>query len=65
MSEPAVIQAVFANHKRIASRKAFQIVLEVPEEAQSQVFAALGYPNSSESIWCAVVRLKEPEEQKP
>jgi hypothetical protein len=53
------IKAEFANHKRIASRKVLQIILEVPEEATKEVFDALGYPNSSKSIWVAVVRLKE------
>lgn len=57
MTEPAVIKAVFVNHKRIETRKAFQIILEVPEENQRQVFDALGYPNSSKSIWVAVARL--------
>ncbi len=51
------IKAVFVNHKRIASRKAFQIILEVPEEEQREVFNVLGYPNSSESIWMGVARL--------
>ncbi len=59
MPEYSAIRAVFINHKRLPSRKAFQIILEVPEEQQSQVFEALGYPNSSESIWVGVARLKE------
>lgn len=54
----SAIQAVFANHKRIASRKVFQIILEVPEENTKRVFDVLGYPNSSESIWVGVARLE-------
>lgn len=57
MENPAVIKAVFVNHKRIETRKAFQLILEVPEEQQKEVFDALGYPNSSKSIWVAVARL--------
>lgn len=64
MENPAVIKAVFVNHKRIETRKAFQIILETPEEMQKEVFDALGYPNSSKSIWVAVVRLVE-ELEKP
>lgn len=64
MENAAIIKAVFVNHKRIETRKAFQIILEVPEEEQKLVFDALGYPNSSKSIWVAVVRLAE-EPQKP
>ncbi len=57
------ISAVFVNHKRIASRKAFQIILEVPEEEQKKVFDVLGYPNSSKSIWVGVARLVEGAEK--
>lgn len=53
----SAIKAVFVNHKRIETRKAFQIILEVPEEQQKEVFDTLGYPNSSNSIWVAVARL--------
>lgn len=64
MSDDAAIQAVFVNHRRIPTRKAFQIILEVPEEMQSQVFDALGYPNSSMSIWVAVARLIQPKQEE-
>jgi hypothetical protein len=57
--ENAAIKAVFVNHKRIETRSAFQIILEVPEEMQKEVFDALGYPNSSQSIWVTVARLQE------
>lgn len=53
------IKAVFANHKRVETRKAFQIILEVPEEQQKEVFDTLGYPNSSKSIWVGIARLEE------
>lgn len=53
------IQAEFSNFKRIASRKVCQIILEVPEEHTKQVFDVLGYPNSSESIWVGVARIKQ------
>lgn len=59
----SAIKAVFVNHKRIPTRKAMQIILEVPEEQQKEVFDVLGYPNSSGSIWVGVARLQENEEQ--
>jgi hypothetical protein len=59
------IKAVFANHKRIPTRKAFQIILEVPEEQQKEVFDVLGYPNSSSTIWVGVARLAIEEEKPP
>lgn len=64
MSELSAIQAVFVNHRRVPTRKAFQIILEVPEEMQSQVFDALGYPNSSMCIWVAVARLQTPKQDE-
>jgi hypothetical protein len=59
----SAIKAVFVNHKRLPSRKAFQIILEVPEEQQKQVFDVLGYPNSDTSIWVGVARLQEQEDE--
>lgn len=57
------IGAVFHGYKRIPTRKAFQIILEVPEENTAHVFDTLGIPNSSLDIWVAVARLeKEPEQ---
>ncbi len=56
------ISAVFVNHKRLPSRKAFQLILEVPEEQQKHVFDVLGYPNSSSSLWVGVAPLKEQED---
>jgi hypothetical protein len=61
---PTAISAVYCNTKRVASRKAYQLVFEVPEENQALVHQVLGYPNSSESIWVAIARLNvnpEPE----
>lgn len=51
------IDAVFVNTKRIASRKAYQIILEVPEEVQDEVHRILGWPKSDGSVWVGVARL--------
>lgn len=56
------IQAELVNYKRIPSRKAFQIILEVPEEHQRLVHDALGYPISGESLWVGLVRITPKKE---
>jgi hypothetical protein len=53
----SAIQAELVNYKRIPSRKAFQIILEVPEENQKLVHDVLGYPTSGESLWVGVARI--------
>lgn len=60
----SAISAVFVNTKRIASRKAYQIILEVPEEKQDEVHKILGWPKSDESVWVGIARLVE-EPTKP
>lgn len=58
----SAISAVFHAYKPIPTRKAFQIILEVPEEHTAKVFETLGIPNSSSDIWVGVARLeKQPE----
>lgn len=59
------ISAVFHGYKPIPTRKAFQIILEVPEENTAEVFATLGIPNSSSAIWVGVARMHKPEEEIP
>lgn len=57
------IRAEFVNYKRIPSRKALQIILEVPEEHQRLVHEALGYPCTSESVWVGVARIQPTTEE--
>ena len=59
------IKAVFANHRRVPTRGAFQIILEVEEDQQKQVFDALGYPNSGTTIWVAVARIEINDDKPP
>ena len=42
MSAPAVISGDFATYKHVQGRKMLQLVIEVPAEMASAVFAALG-----------------------
>lgn len=61
----SAISAVFTNTKRIASRKAYQVILEVPEEHQSEVHKILGWPKSDGSVWVGVALLAEEPKKSP
>jgi hypothetical protein len=58
MSAPAAISGDFATYKHVQGRKMLQLVIEVPAEMASAVFAALGTPGSGEAIPVALARLK-------
>lgn len=53
------IKAQLEDYKRIKTRGAFQIILEVPEEEAQRVTSALGWPMMGNSIWVCVVRLTD------
>lgn len=59
----SAIEGEFVTYKHIPTRAVFQIVIEAPEEAAPEVFAALGYPSSGKSLYVAVTRLYGPEER--
>lgn len=58
MTAPAAISGDFATYKHIQGRKVLQLVIEVPAEMASAVFAALGTPGSGEGIPVALARLQ-------
>ena len=58
MSAPAAISGDFATYKHVQGRKILQLVIEVPAEMASAVFAALGTPGSGEAIPVALARLQ-------
>lgn len=58
MGDAAAISGDFATYKHIQGRKVLQLVIEVPAEMASAVFAALGTPGSGEGIPVAVARLQ-------
>lgn len=71
VTAPAAISGDFATYKHIQGRKVLQLVIEVPAEMASAVFAALGTPGSGEGIPVALARLQtapdpiaKPEAQK-
>lgn len=55
----SAIKAEYINFKNVLSRKAFQIILEVPAEAAPEVLKTLGMPTAHESKWVGVALLKE------
>lgn len=57
MTAPAAISGDFATYKHVQGRKIMQLVIEVPAEMASAVFAALGTPGSGEAIPVALARL--------
>ena len=59
MSAPAAISGDFATYKHVQGRKMLQLVIEVPAEMASAVFAALGTPGSGEAIPVALARLNK------
>lgn len=72
MTDAAIIRATFETYKHVPTRKALQIILEVPAEGQEAVFKALGFPDPQNSVWVAVARLvdgavspDEVEKQQP
>lgn len=68
MSAPAVIAGDFSTFRHVQGRKVLQLIIEVPAESASQVFATFGYPGSGSSIPVAIARLVEKpkdDEQKP
>lgn len=64
MSAPAAISGDFCTFRHVQGRKVLQIVIEVPAEAASAVFATLGMPGSGAGIPVGIARLN-PEHVTP
>lgn len=54
MTDSAVIQATYADLKRIKTRKVYQLVFEVPAESIDAVTSRIGFPDDS---WFAIAKL--------
>lgn len=63
MSAPAAISGEFATIKHVPSRKVYQLVIEVAEEAAQHAFDTLGMPGHGGHI--ALARLVEDARVKP
>ena len=57
MTAPAAISGDFCTFRHVQGRKVLQIVIEVPAEAASAVFATLGMPGSGAGIPVGIARL--------
>jgi len=58
MSDHCIIQASFADHKRIKTRSVTQLIIEIPIEDTMRVLSILGDPMPGEEIPVAVARLQ-------
>jgi hypothetical protein len=65
MSKPAVIKAVFADYRRIKSRKVMQLVFEVPLETWPADYKVLGEPEIETSQWFAIAKMAGMAEPAP
>lgn len=55
----SAIKAEYVNFKNVVSRKAFQIILEVPAEQAPLVLETLGMPSTHESKYVGIALLKD------
>lgn len=55
----SAIKATLEDYRRIKTRSAWQIILEIPETELPDAMKALGNPVSGGSIWVGVARLTD------
>lgn len=60
MKDARAIRATFSDWRTVKSRKALQLVFEVPLEQQAEVLTMLGAPLPDEPKWCAIALLNSP-----
>lgn len=61
MENPAAFGAEYVDLKVIKTRRAVQIVFEVPLEAADHALKCLGgMPDNDKSIWFAIVKMDKP-----
>lgn len=59
MTSARIIRAEYSDFRMVKTRKVLQLVFEVPIEQASDALNKLGFPNPSDSVWCAVAVLDE------
>jgi hypothetical protein len=57
VSQERAIKATFSDWRTVKSRKALQLVFEVPLEQQAVVLKMLGAPMPDAPLWCAIALL--------
>lgn len=63
--KPAVLQATFTEIKMVKTRKAVQLVFEMPLENMAQAMEVLGVPMPDKETWVAIARLNVEPAEKP
>ena len=65
--KPAVLSATFTEWKMVKTRKALQLIFEVPLEHQEEALRVLGTPMPDKETWVAIARLADkpvPEKER-
>lgn len=57
MSNLPAISGEFSTFKHVATRKVYQLIIEIPSEAAQTMFATLGTPGGSEQITVGIARI--------
>lgn len=62
MSDPAIFGAEYVGWQLVKTRRAVQIVFEIPLENAGHAYQALGgMPDNEKSVWFAIAKMKKPE----
>ena len=62
MSDPAAFGAEYVDFKIIKTRRAVQIVFEIPLEAADHALKCLGgLPDNEKSVWFGIAKMKKPD----
>lgn len=59
----SAIEADYRTTKHVPSRKCYQLILEVPEEAFPNVCQVLGYPKTGENTYVGIALLNTPKSE--
>lgn len=63
MSDPAAFGAEYVDLKVIKTRRAIQIVFEIPLEAADHAYKVLGgMPDNEKSVWFGIARMNKAAE---
>lgn len=62
MDKPAAFGAEYVGWQLVKTRRAVQIVFEVPLEAADHAYQIMGgMPDNDKSVWFAIAKMQKPE----
>ena len=62
MENPAAFGGEYVEWKVIKTRRAVQIVFEIPLEAADHAYQVMGgMPDNDKSVWFAIAKMKKPD----